>query len=80
MAAAVIFADVVESHSLVPHALGPDVRDNVTVKVQRKMVTGSKNFTAHILQWCLFCKAFNCAGQLSLAGFVQCACVFGVFG
>lgn len=33
---------------LVPHTLGPDVRDNVTVKLQRKMVTGGKNFTAYM--------------------------------
>jgi len=44
------FARVGELHGLlVPHTLGPDVQDNVTVKLQRKMVTGGKNFTVYIL-------------------------------
>lgn len=40
---------------LVPHALRPDVQDNVTVKLQRKMVTGGKNFTVYIWRCFLFC-------------------------
>lgn len=69
------FADAVELHTFVPRACGPDVRDNVTVKLQRKMVTAGKDFTAHILQCFLFCKAFNCGGQLLLPGLFGCVCV-----
>lgn len=28
------------------------------------MVTGGKNFTVYVLRCFLFCKAFNCGGQL----------------
>lgn len=56
-----------------PHTPGPDVRDNATVKVQRKTVTGGKNFTVYILRCFLFCKAFNCGGQLPLPDLFGCA-------
>lgn len=64
------------TQALVPHTLSPDVQGNVTVKLQRKMVTGCNNFTVYIL-WCfLFCKVFNCGGQLLLPHLFGWRCLY----
>lgn len=59
--------DAAELQSSARRARGPDVGNNATVKLQRKMVAGGKDFTAFVLRRSRFCEPFNRRGQRLLA-------------